>query len=80
MADTPTGWRPWAVGTARALLLAVLAVVVPFLIEALSSEQVPTEWQVYLPLILFVLRAIEGGMDTRWSGDRQAKLLKGGRL
>lgn len=76
------GWKPWAVGIARSLLLAVVAFTVPTAIDMLTtSDHTPAGVATWVPVILVVLRSIEGVVDTKIAaGERQASLLKGGRL
>jgi hypothetical protein len=74
-----TNIEPWAVGAARGAVLAALTAGTAALITATTSADVPVELQVWAPIIIAVLRAVEGVLDTRWNPGRQSSLVRGGR-
>lgn len=75
-----TGVKPWLVGLARAVLHAAALAALVAAVNALKVDNLPPDLQTWAPLILFVARAIEGGLDHLNDPAPQASLIKGGPL
>lgn len=56
---------PRYVGYARALLAAVAIAVIEAVIRFATDNSLSDNWSIYLPVIVFVLRSIEGEIDQQ---------------
>lgn len=75
-----TGVKPWLVGMARAVIQAATLAALVAAINVMKVDDLPPELQTWAPLILFLARSIEGGLDQRHDPAPQASLIKGGPL
>jgi hypothetical protein len=47
----------------RSIVLAVISLVLTMIVQWITSDAIPKEWVPYVPIVMFVLRQVEGFVD-----------------
>jgi len=72
-------FRPWAVGAARGIVTAAVLAALAAVVEAANAADLPDGAAIWAPIVIVIVRTLEGLVDDRrQQGAPQAGLLKGG--